>query len=304
MPLSRRDFAPRTKTNPISDSGSIYSVGQTCPILWAFDNAGDGGNILYAPWPRPAKPVIIQTDAVSLGTFVPEHVRPQGPYDANGNPTPPSIWANQMARIQAPPSLLGIRSASKNLFSTDGFGNDSTNQYFATNIRFVGVELTYQPYPSANYLQDPPPGNALISASMGSSGIIFDRCWIHGYAAPFRVYKGLQWDGQSQAIIDSYVNNMHFPRQINLGYQSAANDYGLLTSKNVKTVTISSGQSQFGATPYDQPNDISFTVSGASASGSYERLHVLGFPREAQYYSSARCEWHVQRWSVPDLHNR
>jgi hypothetical protein len=261
-------LCPSNQTNPISDSGSIYSVGQKCPTLWSFDNQGSG-NILYAPWPRPVKPIIIQSDAVANGTFVPEHVRPQGATDANGNPTPPTMWANQMARIQLPNSLLGDRNTGrKKMIYFIGYGGDANNQYFVANLRFVGIEFTYQPYPSANYLQDPPPGNSLLSMTMDSSGIILDRCWLHGYDAPFRTYQGLGWDGQSQAIVDSYINDMHFPRQINLGYGSATNDYGLQVSSNQKTVTISSGQSQFGSVPYDQPSNISFTVSGASASGT------------------------------------
>lgn len=172
--------------------------------LWRFSDQG-WGNIMYAPWPRRLKWVIVRT-ATPDNQFVPEHVRV----------TPD--WAPKMARIQAPSSFLGYVDNRHILFNTmTGDAGDGSDRYLMSNIRFVGIEFTYQPYPQATTSNDPPPGMQLISTSSESQNIIFDRCWIHGYPPPFRTYRVIDWNGMNVAIIDSYINDMHLFRQYNFG---------------------------------------------------------------------------------------
>jgi hypothetical protein len=75
--------------------------------------------------------------------------------------------------------------------------------------------------------QDPDPGEELIILENSSSGIIFDRCWIHGQPPPFRVERMLQWNGKNQALVDSYINNMHFPRQFKLNLTGTGDGLGV-----------------------------------------------------------------------------
>lgn len=172
--------------------------------LWQFTNAGVG-NIEYAPWPRKLKWVVIRTSTPD-SQFVPEHVRV----------TPD--WAPKMARIQSPNSFLGYIDNRRIMFNTmSGDAGDGSDRYLMANIRFVGIEFTYQPYPQAAHTNDPPPGMQLISTDSESQNIIFDRCWIHGYPTPFRSYRVIDWNGMNMGIIDSYINDMHFFRQFNIG---------------------------------------------------------------------------------------
>jgi hypothetical protein len=210
-------------TSPLSENGNIYPAQRACPILWQFNWPGSG-KIIYAPliqdskgaYVRNLKWIIIRTSTPDA-QFVPEHVRLQGPRDANGDTTPPTQWVSKMASVQAPNSFLGNQSVSKMLFQTKTGAFDQSYLYFAANIRFVGMEITYQPYPQANYTNDQPPGLQLIQTSPDSTDIIFDRCWIHGYDPPFRTYTSIEWNGRNNAIIDSYVNDFNFPRQFNVG---------------------------------------------------------------------------------------
>jgi hypothetical protein len=103
------------------------------------------------------------------------------------------------------------------LFQTKTGAFDQSYLYFAANIRFVGMEITYQPYPQAAYANDMPPGEQLIQTSPDSTDIIFDRCWIHGYDPPFRTYTAIEWNGRNNAFIDSYINDFNWPRQFNVG---------------------------------------------------------------------------------------
>jgi hypothetical protein len=98
-----------------------------------------------------------------------------------------------------------------------GYLLDNNFNWFLANIRLVGLEFTYQPLPQAAYAADMPAGKALVDLEAGSSGIIVDRCWIHGYPPPFRVYNILQWHGTNLGIVDSYINDMHLPRTYNRG---------------------------------------------------------------------------------------
>ncbi len=172
--------------------------------LWQFSDGG-WGNIEYAPWPRKLKWVVIRTSTPD-SQFVPEHVRV--------NPA----WVSKMARIQAPNSLLGHIDNRNIMFNTaGGDAADSSDLYLMSNIRFVGVEFTYQPYPQGAYSNDPPPGMQLIATDQSSENIIFDRCWIHGYPTPFRSYRVINWNGANVGIVDSYLSDMHFFRQYNFG---------------------------------------------------------------------------------------
>ena len=172
--------------------------------LWQFADQG-WGNIEYAPWPRNLKWIIIRT-ATPDNQFAPEHVRV--------NPD----WAPKMARIQAPNSFLGYVDNRSILFNTiGGDAADGSDRYLISNIRFVGIEFTYQPYPQGANSNDPPPGMQLISTSESSENIIFDRCWIHGYPTPFRSYRVIDWNGANMGIVDSYISDMHFFRQYNFG---------------------------------------------------------------------------------------
>ncbi|MBV8709819.1 MAG: hypothetical protein JO028_21725 [Acidobacteriaceae bacterium] len=178
--------------------------GNTCPHLWSFTDQGSG-NILYAPWPRKLKWVIVRTSTPDA-QFVPEHVR------VNPN------WAPLMAKIQAPNSLLGAVYTPNIMFNTaGGDGGDGANQFLIANLRFVGIEFTYQPYPQAATTADPPPGVQLIQISTESQNIIFDRCYIHGYPTPFRVYRMLNWDGMNVGIVDSDIRDMHLFRANSVG---------------------------------------------------------------------------------------
>jgi hypothetical protein len=184
---------------------ATHANQQQCPMLWQFDNQGSG-DIMFAKWPRALFPIIVQSSAVTNGTFLPEHVR------VNPN------WAPKMARFQAPNSFLGGFSTAHCLFSTRWDTNGETGAlWFTANIRLVGIELTYQPYPQANYSSDPDPGENLVTTGPDSSGIILDRCWIHGYPPPFRAYRVFDWQGKNQAFVDSYINDLHFGRQANIG---------------------------------------------------------------------------------------
>lgn len=210
-------LCPTGQTSPYSDRGNMYSTGSACPILWQFDTVGAGA-ILYAPWPRPLNWIVIRT-ATPDSQFVPEHVRLQGPIDSNANnPTPPSQWLPKMASLQSPWKYLGSIAANAMLFTIGCTkDNEKSNLFFGANIRFVGLEITYQPYPQAAYEIDMPPGQQLINIGMDSSNIIFDRCWIHGYAPPFRSYHPITWNGSNLAFIDSYISDFDFPRQFNFG---------------------------------------------------------------------------------------
>ena len=171
---------------------------------WQFSDQG-WGNIEYAPWPRRLKWIIVRT-ATPDSQFVPEHVRV--------NPA----WAPKMARIQAPHSLLGSVDNRHILFNTiGGDAADGSDRYLISNIRFVGIEFTYQPYPQAAHSNDPPPGMQLISTDQSSENIIFDRCWIHSYPTPFRSYRVINWNGANMGIVDSYISDMHLFRQYNFG---------------------------------------------------------------------------------------
>jgi hypothetical protein len=216
-------LCPAGTTSAISENGNIYPARAACPILWQFHWPGSG-IILYAPliadavggWTRNLKTIIIRTSTPD-SAFVPEHVRLQGPRNAAGDTTPPTQWKSKMAAIQSPMTLLGNLGISNAMFTTSSGGSDPSDLYFAANIRFVGMEITYQPYPQAAVTNDQPPGMPLIVTTMDSSNIIFDRCWIHGYNPPFRTYAALTWNGRNNAIIDSYVNNFNLPRQYNFG---------------------------------------------------------------------------------------
>jgi hypothetical protein len=109
---------------------------------------------------------------------------------------------------------LGIASA---MFTTSSGGSDPSDLYFAANIRFVGMEITYQPYPQAAVTNDQPPGMPLIVTTMDSSNIIFDRCWIHGYDPPFRTYARSPGTGAITPLSTATFNNFNLPRQYNFG---------------------------------------------------------------------------------------
>ena len=171
--------------------------GNTCPHLWHFTDQGSGF-LQYAPWPRTLKWIIVRTSTPDA-QFLPEHVR------ANPN------WAPLMAKMQLANSYLGAAvQIQHTLLSFDGgSGNDGASRYLASNIRFVGMEITYQPYPQAATTADPPPGQWLIFTSRNNSNLIFDRCYIHGYPTPFRVYRMLSWDGANLAFVDSDIRHLN-----------------------------------------------------------------------------------------------
>lgn len=178
--------------------------GNTCPHLWQFADQGSGV-IEYVHWPRPLQWIIVRTSTPD-NQFVPEHVR------VNPN------WAPKMAKIQAPNSFLNAYSPVYDLISTAGGDDeDVSNHYLMSNIRFVGMEITYQPYPQATTTSDPPPGQGLIDTSLDTENIIFDRCYIHGYPPPFRVYRAISWDGMNVAIVDSDIRDLHLFRAYRLG---------------------------------------------------------------------------------------
>lgn len=212
-----------SSTSALSENGNIYPAQRACPVLWQFDWQG-AGKILYAPliqdskgaWIRNLKWIIIRTSTPD-SQFIPEHTRLQGPRNSLGDTTPPSQWVSKMASLQAPMTFLGDVAIDKKMFQTSTGGFDVSYLYFASHIRFVGMEITYQPYPPANVSNDPPPGLALISTSMDSSNIIFDRCWIHGYDPPFRTYVAIEWNGRNNALVDCYINDFNLPRQYNFG---------------------------------------------------------------------------------------
>lgn len=199
--------------------GTACHPGHTnspCPTLWAFDNPGAGATI-YAKWPRPLKWIIVRT-ATPDSRFVPEHVRIQGPPGTNGIPVEPDMWRSKMATFQAPASFLGPYAKGHFLMSTDyDPSGEASYQWMTANIRFVGIEFTYQPLPQAIYSNNPPAGEPLIHIGGGASNIVLDRCWIHGWPPPFRSYRVIEWDGANVGIVDSYLNNLVMPRQFNLG---------------------------------------------------------------------------------------
>jgi hypothetical protein len=200
-----------------SCGNATHANQQKCPQLWAFDSTG-AGEIQYAKWPRAVKPIIVETSAIAAGEFPPEHVR------VNPN------WKPKMATIQAPNSYLGSTSKRRYVFSTNcdtGGSVECAWHWFTANIRFIGIEFTYAPVVQIGLMQDPDPGEELIITDNSSSGIIFDRCWIHGQPPPFRVNRMLGWHGKNQAIVDSYINNMHLPRQHKLNLTGTGDGLGV-----------------------------------------------------------------------------
>ena len=212
-----------------------------------FGNPG-GGDMQLAPYPRRKKTIIIRTSTPD-DQLPPEKTRI----------TP--AWASKMAKLQAPPSRRGAFARNQVLFSINDpdYGDSAMN----SDIRLVGIELTYAPDPNAGTSIDPPAGEELFVSSGFNQSIVIDRCYIHGLPTPNRMFRGITWDGMNVAIVDSYFDNMIYWRPTFSGLG--------ITQKGPSRFVIEPGSARYGigSAQLSQPITVNTTGNGSGTAWAY-----------------------------------
>lgn len=156
---------------------------------------GGTGTEYFVRWPRPLKWIVIRTSTPDA-QFTPEHVRIS------------PAWVSKMAVLRSPAYAMAGSTAANTLVSVGNYdGNDMS---MVANLRFVGLEFTYEGNGDAFTSSDPLPWYTLFATYQSDQNIIVDRCYFHGLGTPHRVYNALRWDGLNVAIVDSYLNNFEY----------------------------------------------------------------------------------------------
>ncbi|MBV8709118.1 MAG: DUF4082 domain-containing protein, partial [Acidobacteriaceae bacterium] len=220
--------------------------------LVTFGNAG-GGNIQLVPYPRKKKTIIIRTSTPD-DQLPPEKTRIS------------PAWVSKMAKLQAPASLRGTFLSSQVLFGINNY--DYGESAMNSNIRLVGIELTYAPDPNASTSIDPAAGEELFVSSSYNQDIIIDRCYIHGLPTPNRMFRGLRWDGMNVAMIDSYFDNLTYWRPTFSGLA--------ITQKGPSRFVIDAGSAKYGVGSAHLPRSVTVNTTGAGSGTAWSYLDANG----------------------------
>lgn len=165
--------------------------------LVKFNGGGGGPHILYAKYPRVAKPIIIRTNT-STAQFAATNTR-VGPQ-----------WLPKMATWQ--------HQGNDNMSTFFATNTESDNiGYLATNvwvegIRFLALNNTdkidFQTGPNLpGFNHDP--GTGWISLSAGSSNIIFSQNLFQGLGHPNSLYTiSLNFNGTGNGFINNYFSDL------------------------------------------------------------------------------------------------
>ncbi len=217
-----------------------------------FGNAG-GGNMQLVPYPRRKKTIIIRTSTPD-DELPPEKTRIS------------PAWAGKMARLQAPPSLRGAFARNQVLFGINDpdYGNSAMN----SDIRLVGIELTYAPDPNASTSIDPAAGEELFVSSGFNQNIVIDRCYIHGLPTPNRMFRGITWNGMNVAIVDSYFDNMTFWRPTFSGLG--------ITQKGPSRFAVEPGSAKYGIGSAHLSKPITVNTAGSGNGTAWTYLDAAG----------------------------
>ena len=238
----------------IPDAGrpKSFQLRDRTGTLVTFGNAG-GGNLQLVPYPRKKKTIIIRTSTPD-DQLPPEKTRIS------------PAWAGKMAKLQAPPALRGIYARNQVLFGINDtdYGNSAMN----SDIRLVGIELTYAPDPNASTSIDPPAGEELFVSTGFNQNIVMDRCYLHGLPTPNRMYRGLTWDGMNVAIIDSYFEHMTFWRPAFTGLG--------ITQKGDSRFVIEAGSAKYGVGSANLPRPVTVNTAGNGNGTAWSYLDATG----------------------------
>jgi hypothetical protein len=176
-----------------------------------FDNAGLGGNMFMAPYPRRQDqggqlyPIVIHTST-------PESQMP--PPGTRINPS----WSSKLAVIQPdsrcpispcfyPVNGYGMRTFALNF----GDSSDDGNRWLNANMWGIGLEIQSIDA-TGDTAFNPLPTWDLVSFKEGTSDNGLDRCYIHGqYPFPSRLAQGISWNGHNNAILNSYFDRVTYP---------------------------------------------------------------------------------------------
>ena len=220
--------------------------------LVTFGNTG-GGDMQVVPYPRKKKTIIIRTST-------PDNQLP--PEKTRISPA----WVSKMARLQAPPSLRGRYARNQVLFGINDadYGNSAMN----SDIRLLGIELTYAPDPNASTSIDPAAGEELFVSSGFNQNIVIDRCYIHGLPTPNRMFRGITWNGMNVAIVDSYFDNMTFWRPTFSGLG--------ITQKGPSRFVIEPGAAKYGIGSAHLPQPITVNTAGNGNGTAWNYLDAGG----------------------------
>ena len=235
-------------------SGAAKSAGGT---LCKFATSGNGTS-LVVKWPRPLHWIIIRT-ATPDAQFDPEHVR-IGP-----------AWRPKMAVLRAPANYKGVNNSNV-LFNVSD--EDNGLMSMNANIRFVGIEFTYEPSPEAPLSSDSVPNFEMFRSNRFNQNIVVDRCYFHALTRPDRTARAFGWDGMNVAIIDSYIDGLEFYH---------ANYVGMgITKTSPTSFTIDPGSYAWGSGSAKLDRKTTIELSGSSGPGSKTAFAYYSIPGQLE----------------------
>ncbi len=177
-PMANADAIVATADNtPLYNNGTAPACSFGGGTLLTFADQGSG-TMRYAAYPRKLHWITVRTSTPD-SQFVPEGSSLQGPPDGSGVPTRPTQWLPLMGNLQVPLNSSALIA----------LGDFNTNPMPA-NIRFIGIHFSYTDTTEAGLSSDPSPGNALMSTSIDSTNIFWDRCYFDAPGTPFRMAIG------------------------------------------------------------------------------------------------------------------
>lgn len=96
--------------------------------------------------------------------------------------------------------------------STAGNGHAIYYQALASHFWFTGIEITHSDV-ATSYLSttiNPPYIYGLIYTDQTTSRIMFDRCYIHSFPWPNRIWAPIELNGRENGIVNSYMEHFQY----------------------------------------------------------------------------------------------
>lgn len=165
----------------------------------------------------------------------------------------------------------------------------------ASYYRLVGLEITVVPKPSSVVALSYP---ALIYMPPSASHLTVDRCYMHGLEAPVGLRFGITYNGSHLAVVDSYLDHIHWPRDPNnigtenMGfafYSSASPGPGRIENNFIGTTGISFF--------FDQPSAAGTSPADFEVRHNYffkDDKRRYGGPNSDGYYYYARHHFELK----------